>query len=489
MKRYSKSISIENKKYLEKTFNEIEILKSSKDIVLYKEGDDDKIIDGKLFYDKKKGFSIEIYDVHVLDEEDLKEIYFKNEQQKYKLSQAYISNRSVNLDIKNNKGLMRCVIRFAHFSNVTIKNQKKHFIRTILETKFSFPQLCFICETIKYDIENTTYAFKCLRVNVGNNSYDIYHYKDKKNNKSYIILENLTPVSQDDYFEARSVIFTMYDFITGLNLGGKSYCIYSDNKNFEDDLLLEFMILRDEWQHYYTPICTNPYTCMIKEEDLNEEEKSNIKRLTLVELNRFCELMNNDSDFRYTISLINEACNASLNIMPSSLAVALESLTNYLQVESEELIYPIKNNFKDEFINSILEYAEKNLNQFVDKNKIINRLRNINQPINRKHLKNEDKLRLPFIDLGIPLNNEDLETLKIRNDLMHGNFSLQNKEKSLSTNELNKRTHYFSSRLLFLNWALILRTIGYDGNILNYAKKFESYFGKPIEENFYRAIK
>ena len=119
--------------------------------------------------------------------------------------------------------------------------------------------------------------------------------------------------------------------------------------------------------------------------------------------------------------------------------------------------------------------------------KLKRRLNGLNNPINNRHLTNKEKLTKPFEQLGIKLSLHDIKIIEHRNDLLHGNISLQKNEKQNDEN-INLYMAYVSAKLFTLISKLILKNIGYNGYIYNNAKHIEKHLKISTEDEYFEKI-
>jgi len=115
------------------------------------------------------------------------------------------------------------------------------------------------------------------------------------------------------------------------------------------------------------------------------------------------------------------------------------------------------------------------------------RLNEINKPINKQHLTNNEKLTKPFEQLGIHLTLNDIKIIEHRNNLLHGNILLK-KEDSQSDESINLYMSYVSAKLYTLISKLILKTVGYNGYVYNNAKYLEKHLNISTEDEYFEKI-
>ena len=82
---------------------------------------------------------------------------------------------------------------------------------------------------------------------------------------------------------------------------------------------------------------------------------------------------------------------------------------------------------------------------------------------------------------------QDIKIIEHRNDLLHGNISLENDDKQTDEN-INLYMAYVSAKLFTLISKLILKSIGYDGYVYNNAKYIEKHLNISTEEEYFERI-
>jgi hypothetical protein len=184
--------------------------------------------------------------------------------------------------------------------------------------------------------------------------------------------------------------------------------------------------------------------------------------------------------------LILESSVATLLFMPGGLAIALETLSDLIIGVDKLKLAPIKNpTLADQVRKECKEVIEKYSEEIGEEglSVLIGKISQINQQTNK------ERLKAPFIKLGIDLSGEDLQILKARNDFLHGRIcDVKDLGTSRSIDRKNKDMFYASMRFLTLLNMLILKSIGYDNYVLNYPKIYEDYCEVKLKEEFYRKL-
>ena len=119
--------------------------------------------------------------------------------------------------------------------------------------------------------------------------------------------------------------------------------------------------------------------------------------------------------------------------------------------------------------------------------KLKRRLNEINKPVNKEHLTNNEKLTRPFEQLNINLSLHDISIIEHRNDLLHGNILLDGGETD-DIEKTNLYMSYVSAKLYTLISKLVLKSVGYDGYVYNQAKYLEKYMSVKTNEDYFERV-
>jgi hypothetical protein len=216
-----------------------------------------------------------------------------------------------------------------------------------------------------------------------------------------------------------------------------------------------------------------------------------LTRISLNELSNLISKIHTSSDFSTAILVILEAsASKSLLLIPSSFAVIIELLSKAIDTNEIGIEIPIGDRFlKDKILKELHEVIDDNETFLSDESilKLKRRLNEINKPVNKQHLTNNEKLTRPFEQLGIRLSLNDITIIEHRNDLLHGNILL--KKEDYQTNEsINLYMSYVSTKLYALISKLILKSIGYNGYIYNSSKHYEKDLNISTEDEYFEKI-
>ncbi|MCT4664935.1 MAG: hypothetical protein N4A45_06845 [Flavobacteriales bacterium] len=338
-------------------------------------------------------------------------------------------------------------------------------------------------ETVHYQTDETEYFYDCIRIKIDGNIYDVTQYKHK--NKGYFIFENFHHQDFEEFNELCFSIQQAIGFISKLMVGNEKFifdeegCLYYTN------------FIRPELKGMYSPITTNPYSNLNIEREIAKQFHPLLTRISLSTLSKLVHKIHYEPEFSIAILILLESTSIrSLLIIPSAFSGIIELLSKHLLNSESGLEYPINDgNLKEKVIEELHKVIDDNCADLSSeyKLKLKRRLNEVNRPINRQRLTNNEKLTRPFELLGINLTLRDIDVIEHRNDLFHGNILMTNSE-SISDDRINDYMGYVSARLFVLISKLILKCIGYEGYVYNHAKYYDKLYNNQSEEEWFELI-
>lgn len=369
------------------------------------------------------------------------------------------------------------------FKNIdfkTLKSKFKCFISTDISELNTFHSHF---ETVTYQDKEPEHLYDCLRLKLENMTFDVTQIKRK--NKGYYVIECFQEIEFQAFCDYCFSIKQALGFITTYMPGGDEY-FFSDKKDF-----YYCNNHRPKIESIYQPLNWYPDSILPEKEKIAEKYMFKLTRLQLANLSNFVSLIHSNQELSATIILLMEASSIhSFLIIPSIFSVVMESLSKIISKNESGKTRPIEDN---EIANNMVEKLNEVVDSYngqINSNgliKIKGRINGINRPTDKEHLTNNEKLSLPFDQLGINLSMSDINAIEHRNDLLHGNILLIN-GKLKSEEQTNNYMSYISGKLYTLISALILKTIGYNGYIINHAKLREDFCGIKTDEEYYRFI-
>lgn len=338
-------------------------------------------------------------------------------------------------------------------------------------------------ETVTHSRNGTKYFYDCLRIELDTIQYDVTQLK--YNNKGFYIIECLQPQNYEQFCDVCFSIQQAIGFINRLMVGGEKFTFDEAGKLYYTNYL------RPAIKGMYSPITTNPYSYPDIDRDVSDEFINRLTRISLKNLSSLVKKIYYEPEFSVAILVIAEATSIrSLLIIPSSFAVIIEQLSKHLSKHETGLEKPIPDiNLQKTIIQDLFKVIDTYSVLLKDDSilKLKRRLNDLNKPINKKHLTNNEILTRPFEQLGIKLTLHDISIIEHRNDLLHGNLLLKNEGEENQV-DTNLYTTYVSAKLFTLISKLILKSIGYQGYVYNQAKYLEKQLRIDTNEDFFEKI-
>lgn len=338
-------------------------------------------------------------------------------------------------------------------------------------------------ETVSHQRGAFEYFYDCIRLNVEGKTYDIIQFKTQ--DVGYYVFECLVEETFENYLKACFSIKQAIGFINKLMVGDEEF-IFDDSNN-----LYYSNFIRQTIKGFYYPILTNPYSLPDIEQKIADDFKDRLTRISSENLTNLVDKIHTKSSLSLAILTILEVMSVrSLLLMPSAFAVIIELLSKMISNDEVGMEKPILDKeLAGKIIGELHGVIDENCSSLNEQSilKLKRRLNEINKPINYQHLKNVDKLTRPFEILGIKLTLHDINIIEHRNDLLHGNISLENENQQTDEN-INLYMAYVSAKLFNLISKLILKSIGYDGYVYNNAKHIEKHINISTEEEYFEKI-
>ena len=338
-------------------------------------------------------------------------------------------------------------------------------------------------ETVTHTRNGVEYFYDCLRIDLNGKQYDVIQLTNET--QGFFVFECL---QEQDYGVFSDVCFSIQQaigFINRLMVGGEKF-VFDETQN-----LYYTNFIRPTIKGMYSPISTNPYSFLDIDREIADIFYKKLTRISLENLSMLVHKIHTESEFSVAILVILEATSIrSLLIIPSSFAVIIEQLSKHLSIKESGLEIPITdNNLKSKIIKELHKVIDDNCETLNDQTllKLKRRLNEINKPINKEHLTNNEKLTRPFEQLGINLSLHDIAIIEHRNDLLHGNILLTTDEMK-DEEKTNLYMMYVSAKLFTLISKLILKSIGYEGYVYNQAKYLEKHMKIETQEEYFEKL-
>jgi hypothetical protein len=431
-----------------------------------------------------KGLDIEINDVnfpHFDTFETINCIRASIEGGEYLIDSFYISSTNTKVTETCVEKTNVCSLNIIKDINFKIdKSRYQCFVSTEVAKLNTFHSQF---ETVTYQDKETEHFYDCLRINLNEILFDIVQVKN--GDKGFYVIDCLQEVELESFREYCFSIKQALGFITTHMPGGEEF-IFSNKYAF-----YYCNYLRPKIDSMYFPLNWNPYSILSNKREIAEDYINKLTRLKLEKFSNLVSVIHNNQELSASIILLLEASSIrSFLIIPSVFSVVVESLSKIISQDEQGKEYPIdEKNISDslkEDLNKLVDsYRDKISNEGLLK--IKRRINEINRPIIKKHLTNNQKLTLPFEQLKVELSINDIKAIEHRNDLLHGDILMTGKELK-SELDINNYMGYISGKLFTLISALILKYIGYEGYIINHAKFYEDLCEIDTDEEYYRLV-
>lgn len=338
-------------------------------------------------------------------------------------------------------------------------------------------------ETVTHQRGVMEYFYDCIRLKVEGKTYDITQFKAQ--DKGYYVFECLDEETFENYVQACFSIKQAIGFINKLMVGDEEY-IFDDSQNLHYS-----NFIRPTIKGFYYPIVTNPYSQLDIERDKADKFNERLTRLSSENFTNLVTQIHTNSNLSLAILTILEVMSVrSLLLMPSTFAVIIELLSKMIHTDEVGIEKPISDKrLASTIVSELHRVIEDHSDSLNDQSilKLKRRLNEINNPINNNHLTNNQKLTKPFEILGIKLTLHEIKIIEHRNDLLHGNISLENEDQQTEEN-INLYMAYVSAKLFTLISKLILKSIGYDGYVYNNAKYIEKHLKISTDDEYFEKI-
>lgn len=229
----------------------------------------------------------------------------------------------------------------------------------------------------------------------------------------------------------------------------------------------------------YTPVNTNPHAWVHDRNEANRlHDLKFLKPVSFEIFSTLCQKLYDSVDFTSAILLILEASDASLIFRPGGYAIVLDALADII-IGEDKAKAPMNKALSKRVRGRLTTVINEECVHISDENREI-LLGKINQ------VTNKSRLRLPFDELGLFLNEKDLELIGTRNDFLHGRIPHFTKVgETRSDQRKNKDLYYASVRFYTLLSKLVLAWVGFNNYVLNHTKIQEKFTRILLDEDYY----
>jgi len=303
-----------------------------------------------------------------------------------------------------------------------------------------------------------------LKFSVNNVPYKLFDFELL--GTTYFIVDSESPVLKKEFDATISAIFLAYAFITGFYISDRTFTIYSLKPDFTNLSCFDYKKPDSETKVGITALAPRHI----------KDYFPNFTGDTYLEPGILSNLIQS--------ALVNVGISRALAILADSLdypesvrgavySVVLETLKDQILNKESTKFNPIKERITSQYVREALCKIINDLPEeaFNDKAAILKKITQINQ------VGNLDGFYKIFEDRGIILNDHDRETIKHRNNFLHGRLPVDVSNKLEGNNYLTG----IILKMHLLISALLLTEAGYDGYYFNhYEFRLEGKSGEPL---------
>jgi hypothetical protein len=349
------------------------------------------------------------------------------------------------------------------------------------KSKFSFYD--FIHYWFEPDIKYKEAKF--IKVLIQEKEYHFFHLRMETGDCFGV--DSLSPMSYKEFQDAVLAMQTTYAFLTGNFYLDEAYYISSSSSEFNDDLAVSYMAMRESILSTYNMFTTNGSSVLasLREEqgiDWNEEIKEWTAKLPELDdkvFNALTSLFHENDSLSRAAFIILEANNLALELKAAAYCVAYEAICHTLKtrltIETPSVIE------KENWLQRVKPFFDDGLAQLFKQGKIdqnahdilSRKVNNLNQPTNK------DSLTAPFKHFNYELKDYEAKAIDDRNRFLHGSVPIKTNDLEIASQQL-----YFTALTIHkLSYILILKLAGFEGYIINYIKLHESMTRRQIDED------
>ena len=375
-------------------------------------------------------------------------------------------------------------VDFFYTKGYSKKREYYYRLVFVLDKKFDF----------HYQIEETGYTSDLVWSRTGTKAVidgdelTAYTFTDSGHANNYFAIETDAKMNYDTFSNKAFALKNAVGYLTGFLAGDGGYFFAYQNKGMKNISHYYYCSFRDTIRSNYCPLHTNPYSVLHDKRKIAEKlyNKKMLKPVSLEQLSNLANKLYTSLEFAGALILMLESSVASLLFMPGGYAIALETLSDLIIGSDKLKLAPIKDKSKSKALRKVLLVVLENecsTLPFEDLAVLKTRIEQINQ------MTNGERLKAPFTKLGIKLLDKDIEILKSRNDFLHGRIpDISKSNAELNIDKKNRDLYYASMRFYTLLNMLVLKWIGFDNYIINYAKLREDYSQIKMKEPYYRKL-
>ncbi len=335
----------------------------------------------------------------------------------------------------------------------SIVEDKPCFLRSIHSVESGIANAAGVFQTLPFRAKEIYRGAGLLHFNVFEVPYALFDFE--LNGTRYLIIDAKDKVLKQDFDAMVSALIVVYAFITGYYINDRSFLIYSLKPDFTNINCFDY--------HKGEGSKTTGFTVLapreVKEVILNLEGD---QHLPPVIFSNLIESALQNEDTLRVFKILAESLDHPESVRGAVYSVVLETIKDQLIKKGGAKFNPIKDkSTKETIITSFSKIIDELPDDaFNNKKAILKKIEQINQ------IGNLDGFYKLFEDRGIELNEHDRETIKHRNNFLHGRLPEDTSKKMNSKEYLTSVT----LKMHLLISAILLTDAGYRGYYINYFK-------------------
>ncbi|MBD77816.1 MAG: hypothetical protein CL840_02590 [Crocinitomicaceae bacterium] len=430
-----------------------------------------------------------------------KKVGFQSKNTNWVFEDFYISNASNHVDFINQKSSHQLTASSRFIYTKGYSKTALYYYRLLVPLSEEFKTHFVIGSLREVTIENDPLKFYFIQ-------------RDKK--KHFLVIESDLKQPYDIFSKKAFALKIALGYLTGHLAGDRGFYFAYTKKRMETPAQVYHSPFHPSIISIYKPIWSNPYGFIRNDKHADRYYKNKVLRtIKKEELSTLCQRLYDSDEFSSAINLMLESSVASLLFRPGGYAIVLETLADIIKPEKKVKVAPMKpalskkvrkeclsigeqhwQSISKQFSITIEKYEKeisadciKALNQYKDSlteeslETLKKRIDGINKATNKAQLKR------PFDYLNIILSKSDLEILGTRDDFLHGRVpDITKAGKQRPLDRQNRDLYYASVKFYTLLNMLILKWIGYDNYVVNYAKYNETYTKVKLDEDVYKEV-
>lgn len=307
-----------------------------------------------------------------------------------------------------------------------------------------------------------------LKFSVNNVPYKLFDFELL--GTTYFIVDSESPVLKKEFDAVISAMFLAYAFITGFYIPDRTFTIYSLKPDFTNINCFDYekpstktkvgitALAPHHIKDYFPNFTGSPY--------LEPRILSTLIQSALLNIG-----------ISRALAILADSLDYPESVRGAVYSIVLETLKDQILNKESTKSNPIKEKITSQYVRDAFSKIINDLPEeaFNDKAAILKKITQINQ------VGNLDGFYKIFEDRGIILNDHDRETIKHRNNFLHGRLPVDVSNKLEDNNYLTG----IILKMHLLISALLLTDAGYDGYYFNH---YEFHLKTKLGEPLYRKL-